>query len=208
MRRANQAAFLTEDEHNRVRAYEGRIAALDDSVVAAESAGRRLALEADKNRVLADFAALRKELAAKYPKYAQLNDVKILDAAQGRSMLPEGTMLVSYLIDGDRPMVFTLSSHGLNANLLDAIPGLPSTVEAYRRLISNPLGGAGLAVEGERVWKLADGSYKTSRRAPQPGAVQVKEAEELGRYLGERLLAPIAARLSGMKRLIVSPDGA
>jgi CHAT domain-containing protein len=208
MRRANQAAFLTEDEHNRVRAYEGRIAALDDGIVAAESAGRKLALEADKNRVLADFAALRRELAAKYPKYAQLNDVKILDAVQGRSILPDGAMLVSYLIDGNRPMVFTLSSRGLNASLLDAIPNLPSTVEAYRRLISNPLGAAGIAAEGETAWKLPDGSYGVSRHAPQPGALQVKDVEEIGRYLGERLLAPIAARLSGVTRLIVSPDGA
>ena len=206
MRYANQSAVLTSEERNKAEAFERRISEFNNSIVAASGrAAIRLVLEADKNKVIAEFAAFRRDLAAKHPKYAQLSDVKILDAAAGPGVLSDGVLFVSFLLDGDRPLVFTLSSAGLQARQLDMIPALAQTIEAYRKLISAPAGGLD---EGESVWRLPDGTYIAAYGSPNPNAVPVEDAREIGDDLAKKLLEPLAERLSGSKQLIVSVDGA
>ena len=208
MRHANQSGLLSEEEHNRVRGFERQVMGLNDQIAAAvSSTERRFALEAEKNRVLADFAVFRRELAVKYPKYAQLSDVRILDAEEGRAVLPGNALLLSYLIEGDTPIVFTLSAQGLTARVLEAIPHLAQTIDAYRRLISHPLGAMGLRLDGESVWNLVDGSYLIASQSPAQGASQVNDTDDIARYLGEKLLDPVAEQLREAKKVIISPDG-
>ncbi len=206
MRYANQSAVLTAEERNKAESFERQIAKLSEAIVAAGgNAANRLVLEADKNRAIAEFAAYRHELAGKHPKYAQLNDVKVLGPDAGPAVLPDDTLLVSYLLDAGRPIVFTLSSHDLEAQQLQEIPALGQTVEAYRLLMARSAGGW----DAEDIaWRLPDGSYAVARGEPAPGATPVQDAEEIGRYLSQRLLEPLAQRLSGWKKLIVSADGA
>jgi CHAT domain-containing protein len=207
IRYADQSSVLTEEERNKARAFEWRIAKLNDSIVAAGNRSeRRLVLETEKNQVIATFAAYRRELVAKHPKYAQLNDVKVLDVDDGRAVLPEGVLFVSYLLDGDRLMVFTLSSRDFQAQQLGAIPALAQTIEAYRRLISNRSNVLGVGVEG--VWRLPDGSYIAAQRAPASDAVLIEDVGEIASYLGQQLLDPLASRLSSWKTVIISTDGA
>jgi CHAT domain-containing protein len=207
IRYADQSAVLTEDERNKARAYESRIAKLNDAIVAAANRSeRRLVLESEKNQIIATFASYRRDLVAKHPKYAELNDVKVLDADGGRAALPEDVLFVSYLLDGDHLMVFTLSSRDLQAQQLGAIPTLAQTIEAYRSLISGRTNVWGIGEEA--VWRLPDGSYMTARRAPASDAVLIKDVREIARYLGQKLLDPLASRLSGWKRVIISADGA
>jgi CHAT domain-containing protein len=92
--------------------------------------------------------------------------------------------------------------------LLDEIPKLANTAEAYRRLISAPRGAKDLAFDGLGVWRLADGSYLVASKPPGPGASQVDDADEIARHLGQLLLAPISERLRGRKRIILSADSA
>ncbi len=206
VRYANQSSVLSNDERNKAEAFEHRIAQLSDAITAAGArASNRLVLEADKDKAIAEFAGYRRELAAKHPKYALLNDVKVLDAAAGPGVLPDGALFVSYLLDGARPIVFTLSRDSLEAQALQPVPALAQTIEAYRRLMAAPAGGFG---EGESVLRLPDGSYTLARGAPGPDAVPVQDAGEIGRYLAQRLVEPLAQRLSGYKQLIVSVDGA
>jgi CHAT domain-containing protein len=206
IRYADQSAVLTEDERNKARAFEWRIAKLNDAIAATGNRSeRRLALEADKNQVVVEFAAYRRELVAKHPKYAQLTDVKVLGADAARAALPDGALFVSYLLDDDRLMVFTLSPNDLQAKPLGSIPGLATTIEAYRFLLSHP---SRIATLGKGVWRLADGSYVVARSAPAPEAAAVDDVAEIGSYLGQRLLDPIASRLTNWKRLIISADGA
>ena len=206
MRYANQSAVLTGEERNKVEAFERRIAELGNAIVAASGqAASRLALEANKNKVIAEFAAYRRELAAKHPKYAQLTDVKVLDATAGPHVLADGVVFVSYLLDGDRPLVFTLSSRDLQARQLEEVPALAQTIEAYRKLISAPGGGL---EEGESVWRLPDGTFLAAHGSPRPDAAPVENAHEIGGYLAERLLEPLAERLTGSKQLIFSADSA
>jgi CHAT domain-containing protein/tetratricopeptide (TPR) repeat protein len=205
IRYADQSGVLTEEERNKARAFEWRIAKLNEAIVAAGNrSDRRLVLETDKNQAIAAFAAYRRELVAKHPKYSQLNEVKVLGADAGRAALPDDVVFVSYLLDGDRLLVFTLSSRDLQAQQLGSVPALARTIDAYRRLISGRSSALSL---GESMWRLPDGSYIAARSAPDPEAVSIVDGAEIGRYLGQKLLDPLASRLSGWKRVIISADG-
>ena len=179
MRRANQSSVLEPVEADRVRNYEKRIAGLSDSIAASRRAEQRFALESEKNKTVAELAELRRELSAKYPKYAQLSDVRIAGAESGKAVLPPDAVLLSYLLDGDRGVVFALSEQGLAAAALDSLGNLDETIENYRQRISDP---------------------ELSRAA---GAAR-KMAEDLG----AKLLGPVTAQLAGKQHVIVSPDGA
>ncbi len=206
MRYADQSTVLSAEEREKAQSFERRIAKLSDAIVAESGrAERRLVLEADKNQAIAEFAAYRRELAGKHPKYAQLNDVKVLGSDAGRAVLPDGALFVSYVLDGDRLIVFTLSKDDLQAQALEAITALAQTIETYRRLISRP---DGVLAGEERAWRLPDGSYTVASSQPGPDATPVKDPQEIGLYLGQRLLEPLAQRLSGWKQLIISADGA
>jgi CHAT domain-containing protein len=206
VRYANQSAVLNTQERERTQAFERRIARLSDAIAATGSrAEQRFVLEADKSRAIAEYAGYRRELAAKYPKYAQLNDVKMLGPEAAREVLPDGCLFISYLLDADRPLVFTLSSRDLHAQELPAVPALAQTIEAYRRLMSRLVGELD---EGESAWRLPDGSYLVASSSPGPDAYRVSDAAEIGRYLSLKILEPLAQRLSGWQKLIISADGA
>ena len=215
LRRANEAGVLPADAAEQVREFEQRIAALNHSIASAGGvAARKLALEADKNRVIAEFASLRRALAQRYPKFGQLAEVRLLGAADGARVLQPGTVLLSYLIDGDAVLAFALVAQAagaapqLTALRLPDATGLAGTIEAYRKLIAEPQGALGLGARGERIWRLGGGAYVTAAQPPEPGAVRVTDIAEIGRALGDRLLKPLAAQLAGARQLVVSPDGA
>ena len=209
IRRANQWELLTAAERTSIQGFETRITKFNNAIAGASQwPDQKLAIEADKNRVLVGFSAFRRDLARKYPKYAQLSDVKSVDASEGLAVVPDDALFVSYLLDGDRPIVFTMSRQDFYARLLDEIPKLANTAEAYRRLISAPGGAKDLAAAGLGVWRLADGSYLVASKTPGPGASQVDDAGEIARHLGQLLLAPISERPRGRKRIIISADSA
>ena len=168
MRRANQSSVLAPAERDRVRALEEQISALSDRIAAA--AGKpeeRFRREADKNRAIAELGALRRDLGAKYPKYAQLSDVKIADAAQGTRVLPADAVLLSYLIDANTVVAFALSHEGLAAKVLPAMADLADKVAKYREIVSDP---------------------------EKPGGEAAKLAAELGARLLDPLAAALAGK--------------
>ena len=215
LRRANEAGILPAEAAQQVREFERRIAALNNSIAnAGGAAARKLVLEADKNSVIAEFASLRRALVQRYPKYGQLGEVRLLGAADGARVLQPGTVLLSYLIDGDAVLAFALVAQAagavpqLTALRLPDATGLAGTIEAYRKLIAEPQGALGLGARGERIWRLGGGAYVTAAQPPEPGAVRVTDIAEIGRALGDRLLKPLAAQLAGARQVVVSPDGA
>jgi CHAT domain-containing protein len=215
LRRANEAGVLPADAAEQVRRFEQRLAALNNNIAnAGDQAARKLALEADKNRAITEFATLRRTLAQRFPKYGQLGEVHLLGAADAARVLQPGTVLLSYLIDGDAVLAFALvpqmagATPQLMALRLPDAAGLAGTIEAYRKLIAEPQGALGLGARGERIWRLGSGAYVTAPQAPEPGAVRVTEIAEIGRALGDRLLKPLAAQLAGARQIVVSPDGA
>ena len=209
LRRANESGVLAPDEAARVREFEQRIAALNNRIAAVvEQPAKKLALEADKNRAIAEFAALRRELAQRNPKYSRLGEVALLGAADAARVLPAGAVLLSYLADGDALLVFALAPPRVTALRLPDAPGLAGTIEAYRKLVAEPNGALGLGARGERIWRLDSGAYVVAAQAPEAGAVRVMEIAGIAQALSERLLKPVAAALAGARQVMISPDGA
>lgn len=229
-RHANQSGILTKDEQALVQRLEEQISSLTNRLAAASGEpSRKLALEAEKNRLVREIARLRADYATKYPKYARLTEARIRDHGDGKSILPRDAVLISYLLVGDTPLVFVVDHEApLFAKILDPIPQLARTVNAYRMLIGHPLGGPGLEADGEEVWRLKDGSYTTlsaafykseddaSRYVPgirrdmfaREGGTRVSDAAEIGRYLGARLLDPILSQIREKRHWIIAPDDA
>ena len=182
--RANQSDLLSEEEQNRIREFEKHLAWLNNEIVSAISQPeRRFSLEANKNELITKYAELRREMGLKYPKYAQMTDVKIINAEQGKVLMPNNAVLISYLMLENKPIVFTLSSDGLTAQVLKEIPNLAQTIEAYRSLIMLPLRSRKNFFKKQKIWKLTDGSFVFSSSSPKQSALLVKAAEDLGQYL-------------------------
>lgn len=209
LRRANESGVLAPEEAARVRDFEQRIAGLNNRIAAVmEQPAKKLALEADKNRAIAEFAALRRELAQRNPKYGRLGEVALLGAADAARVLPPGAVLLSYLADGDALLVFALAPPRVTALRLPDAPGLAGTIEAYRKLVAEPDGALGLGARGERIWRVTGGAYVVAAQAPEAGAVRVMEIAGIAEALSERLLKPVAAALAGARQVLISPDGA
>jgi CHAT domain-containing protein/tetratricopeptide (TPR) repeat protein len=179
-RRAAQSAELSAAEQQRLQGFEHQLADLGDRVAGAQ-AEQKLILEARRDGLVRELTAFRAELAAHHPKYARLSDVRIVDAADGRMVVPEDAVLISYLVADDAPIVFTMTrKDGLRAHALPKFPELAKMIADYREALLSP-----------DAWQ-----------GPNTPAAR------LARALSERLLVPIAAELRGKRRWIVSPDGA
>jgi len=210
VRRANQSGVLDPEEALTVQAFESRIATLGDRIASSfDKPEQRLALEAEKNRLIQQFSEFRRGLTRKYPKYAALTDVQLLGASAGKQLIAPDAVFVSYLTLGDRVVAFTLDGQNALAGFeLGLVPDLARAIEGYRLLISDPQGSTGLAAAGIRIWRLPSGAYAIAPKAPDPAAVWVRDADELARHLGARLLAPLRAQLGPKRHWLISPEGA
>ena len=185
------------------------LARLDREIADAETAiaraprdpSARLPLEQRRTALSDEAVALRRDLRARYPKYAALTEARILSVTEGAKELPQRAVFVSYLRDGDRVIAFTLDRRGrLQGRDLGEVPGLDDAVIAYRALLLASRGDA------PRVWRLPDGRYRIALDGG-PGAVRVSSAASIGAELASRLVAPLH-ELVRSTRWIVSPDGA
>jgi CHAT domain-containing protein len=205
LRRADDVGGLAADEQARLRAYEELLAEFNEQLGRRHLEPKdRVRLEGDKNALLREVANYRRGLQAKYPKYAQLSDVAIVDAAQGRRSLPRDTAFISYLVADDRLIAFTLArDRDLEAHDLGRVPNLAATCAAYRALLTERIDPA-----PRRIWKLADGSFAESLTPPAAGAIQVTSITPVRDYLSRIVLGPISRSIDRYPRWVVSPDGA
>lgn len=210
MRRANQAGILEPAEGAQVQGLEARIASVAERIAAAfDKPDQKLALESERNRLVQELAGLRRRLEAKYPKYAALNDVQILGAASASTLLDADTAFISFLTLGDTVLAFTVDAGGVpQGRVVGQVTELARAIEAYRLLLAHPGGATALMAEGKRIWRLADGSFRITLDPPERSATWVRDADEIARLLGERLLEPLQTLVAGKRRWIISPEGA
>jgi CHAT domain-containing protein len=167
---------------------------------APREASARLPLEGRRTALSDRATALRRDLRSRYPRYAALAEARVLGLAESARELPQGATFVSYLRDGERLIAFTVDRRGRPVGRdLGAVPGLDSTVLAYRTLLTAPD-----PASPPPVWRLADGRYSVEPAAP-PGAVRVRDPDVIGAELAARLIEPIP-ELARSRRWIVSPD--
>ena len=212
LRRANESGVLSPAEQGKVRFFEQRLSTLNDRLAAAfNQPEEKLKLEAEKNQIIRDYGEYRRALAAKHPKYAEFSDVKIVTENDGRRLLPPDSVFISYLLPKDgSPIVFLLDEqNGLRTKVLEETADLDRAIEAYRKLLSNPQGNVGLAEEGLTVAQLPNRTFVVMPvKGRKPDAQPVKDANEIGRALAEKLLKPLLPEIAGKRHWIISPDGA
>ena len=209
---AAQKAGLSQAERQQLQQYQARIAVFNERIAKENEyeLDKRLTLEMEKNQLVREAATFHRGLMQQYPKYAQLNDVQIVDAETGASLIPEDALFISYLFQQNNVLVFTLDTKGnLQAKNLGEIPNLEQNLKTYTKLLGEQCPVSDRGCEGKYVLQLDDGSFVIKDELARGEQRQrIDSIDEISRYLGEKLLEPLKDRLAGKQHLIISPDGA
>jgi CHAT domain-containing protein len=208
---ANRAGVLPAEEQEALEDLNLEVESLSEELAKSESFQKKQTIESKINELSRRYAKLQNELVKKYPKYGQLNDVKILGSADVPGLIPSGSVFISFVVTAKSTGCYVANSEGDITYIdLGAIPRLSDAVEIFRR--AHASGGMfvdSLAEDGKRAWRLAEGGYliqDISKSVPE-GASPLDNAAEVGDFLARHLLTPLSPLLSGQQRWIVSPDG-
>lgn len=217
IRTAVRASVLSEAEQLQLVAVETESARLDNQIAdIAQDPVQRAVLEARRNEVTETFLRLHGALRVKYPKYEAATEVRIATTADIPMMLPANTAFLQFVNLGPRTLVLWATGSGEQGmEQLPAMPGLATTIEAYRAVLAKPKGVEDLrypAAHGEPrywVWKLKDGSFqlRQSELGAIPDAEWIQDVADIRARLSEILIAPLPGAVKRMQNWIVSPDG-
>lgn len=217
-RLADASGVVNPEESAKLADYQTRIARYNDALSnITDKVEERVRLETEKNDLLREYGQYRAGLMDKYPKYRQLNEVNMIDAAAGQKLIPAQAVMVSYLQTGDNKVVaFILDpATGLKGIPLGEIPRLDDMIADYREVLATRDANH-LRENGKYLWRLVDGSYTLTGSSLKPSdtAEAVRDNKQIyayvnqtARYLGDKLLAPLAADIQGKRQWLISPDG-
>ena len=237
-----QAALrsLPSAEQQKLQASEGRAQALQAqieklSAQEARDSSAVLALQKQLDTHNTDHLQVVADLTGRYPKYAQLTDLKPATAMQAKQLVGSGEVFVSYHVQAKGKTQGTAQAFVLDASGeakwvdLGEIKNHAKTVAAYRELISpstedGPQGQLVALKDGGYQWLppgettppgatpatarnlLVAGKPAAVAPAPQ-GASNVADAlQVLNRYWHGTLIKPILPVAGPYKRWIISPD--
>lgn len=195
-RLAAEQSGLSKVEQTELQEYEEALAILNDRIAKAQEHNRlneKLSLESDKNKLVNQLNQLHQKLILKYPKYAQLSEVQIIGAKQGAKYLPKNSVLISYLVNGNNILAFTLQSNGkLTTHDLGKFSDLEKDLDSYR---------LGLApIQDSRRDQNQILRIGTSKRK--------QETQALRKKLEKGLLEPLKNTIKDKSHWIISPSGA
>jgi len=147
--------------------------------LAPEAAAERETRRLELETLHADRERLDREIQAASPRLAAIEAPPALGLAEIRRALAPGTLLLAFSLGAESSTLFALAAGG--------------------ELSVHPL------PTGERQITAEVGRWGELTAAAALGRTELAALEA---RLSERLLAPIAGRLSGARRLLVVPDGA
>lgn len=201
-------AGLPGEAVRRLEGYTAALNRLSTSLLTAQGPDTRRLL-AEQLRINAEYAQYQQALEQQYPRYAELNRPKLLDVPQALQAIPPHTAFLSYVEVGDALLVLVLTQERLSVVGVMLPSGFERTVLAYRELLATPDGALGLERQGQRVYRLSNGSFTLSstRDPAPPGAVRMGDWRMLSRELSRLLLEPVRLALAGVEHLVLSPDG-
>lgn len=201
LQRANRSGVLPVGEQARLDHADSELRAVEDELAkAGDDPVRRLELDARLNRLQQQYAALQADLKARFPKYAALLDVRVLDATAGARVLPADTLFVSWLQAPAGWQIYWLDRSGaLDVKVLapEETAELERKVTRYHALLANSD-----TAETAASWR---GLIRPAGDAPRHAGDD--ELAVLSRELGELLLAPLRGQLARYRQLVISPDG-
>lgn len=209
---ASRSGVLPVAEQDRLREFEQRIVQHEQAISEAADPRQRADLVVRRDSDLREYERKVSSLKAKFPRFAELRDPRIVTTNDIPSIVPSGSIFVGYLIRGDRLYAWLGENSGqVTFRDLGVVHALADSIEVLRRA-SSMRGGVRdlLSIESLRAWKLAGGGYRLidASLQPPPGSVPLRSESEVAAYLSDRLLRPLAVSLRGRSQWIVSPDGA
>jgi tetratricopeptide (TPR) repeat protein len=191
---AAQQSGLTKDEQQQLQDKEATLAFLNNRIAKALEDNRleeKIILETEKNQLITQLFKFERELMAKYPKYARLSEVQIISAKKGAKYLPKNAVLISYLVNNNHVLAFTLQSNGkLTAHDLGEIPDLEKDLETYHHRLSS---------------FIRDARGKVEPLFSKPP--ELKTTNALNLKLGKYLLEPLKDIIKDKSHWIISPNG-
>ena len=209
-KRAAQESGLSKAEQNKLQDYQENLAFFNNQIGKAITANRlndRVSLETDKNQLIAELNQFERKLKAKYPKYNQLSQVQILSSKKGAKYLPKNAVLISYMVDDNNVLAFTLEKNGkLTAHDLGVIPELEKDLEDYRLGLAPIQDSKRGKNEVRRLCNSTEITrnevirYCISKRKQETQALSIK--------LGKSLLEPLKNFIKDKPHWIISPSGA
>jgi len=195
---AAQQSGVTADEQQQLQDNEARLAFLSNRIAKALENNRlekQIELEAEKNQLVNQFNQFHSDLMAKYPKYAQLSEVKIMGAKEGAKYLPADAVLINYLVHKNEVLAFTLQADGtLTAHNLGEISKLEELIKDYRDQLPVQI--------KEEQGSESTGSPELILFDPKP-----KKKLSPSLQLGQKLLEPLYDVIKDKPHWIISPSG-
>ena len=184
---ATQQSGLTSAEQQQLQNYEASLASWNNQIALANNhLDEKISLEIHKNQFVTKFTQFQNDLKAKYPKYAQLNQVQITTAKDGAKYLPKNAVLINYLVHENNVLAFTLQPNGkLTAHDLGQIPELSKHIQTYQHRLA-PFKSRGII-----------------RPTTTPGH---QTTESLSQKLGKHLLQPLKNTIKNKQHWIISPS--
>jgi hypothetical protein len=171
----------------------------------------RLILQKELNESNDKYAKLLADLSSRYPKYAQLTNLKAATAADASRLLGNDEIYISYLLRAEGgAQAWLLDRNGVAKWVdLKVINNHQKTVAAYRELVapSNAMTSQGRLVafkNGGYQWLQLDQVLPKDAKIitdSPAGALKI-----LNQYWHETLIKPVLPIASSYKRWIVSPD--
>jgi CHAT domain-containing protein len=189
---------LSATEQQQLQDNKAQLAFLNNRIAKAlenHSLKEKIELETEKNQLVSQFNQFHRELMAKYPKYAQLSEVNIIDAIEGAKYLPEDAVLISYFVHENEVLVFTLQADGRHTGHdLGKIPQLEENlITDYRDQLFAPIKEPG---------SKPIGSSELISFGAKP-----KKKPSLSLQLGQKLLGPLYEDIKDKPHWIISPSG-
>jgi tetratricopeptide (TPR) repeat protein len=204
LRNADMAGILDAADAARLARFDARASELTNAVAQAPTPEEGFRLETERNGVSREASAFRRDLRTRYPRYAQLSEVELIDATAAAGLPRRNEGFVSYLVLDDEVLAFVATrGAALRVIELGTIPGLEGSIGAYRRLLAGAL-----AADPLPVWRLRDGRYVVSLARPADAVQRVTDPRGVGEALAQRLLRPLEKALAGTTHWVISPDAA
>lgn len=200
LRHADASPALPTEATAQLADIKSDLARLDEAISRAEEPSAKALASAERDTRFRQLVAVRAALRERYPAYAALSEVRTVTLAEVARALPPATVAITYLI-GDARLYALVIAPGRRLSVTDLGPigALRQQVDAAIALMAGE--------PTRRVWRHPDGSLSVAAQSPSDTARELKDWRELGRELGNVLLAPLANQLRPYRNWIIVPDG-
>lgn len=214
---AKTSGILEEKEIIKLNEYKTGLAdyakQIDESFKAGDEQAR-FKLESEQRILSDEYVKYKDSLQNIYPKYKTFSQANKLDIERDKNILPANTAFVDYMVVNNWIIAFVFDNSGdVKAVRFKMPKNFFEKCTVYHELLGYP--NLEVMQKANRfLWKNSNDDYKIIQGMNKPaGYERVKDDESfnavkqnLSKYIGDVLLAPLAEHISKYQNLIIAPD--